>query len=390
METYFASPGRKSGEEIAAQSDRIVNHSVVSAMLKLVSGMLAILNSDRQVVALNDDLADYLGVSDLSAAFGLRPGEAVSCVHAHDMPAGCGTGPFCDSCEAAVAIVTSLQTKKPVTRKCAIETQKNDKTYDLFLQVQAVPVEVEGDTFVILFVQDISASQKWAAMEQVFFHDINNILAGVVSVSNLLLMESSGENRDMVQQLSISSRRITQEVAIQRCLLNSEAHTYSPIWSNISLNEVFSELAATFDTHPAAKGKRLIVPTDVPPIKMKTDFSLLLRVLNNMLVNAFEATDEGGRVVVSYRDVGDELQFSVWNNREIDSSIRQRLFQRNVSTKGGLGRGIGTYSMKLFGEEMLGGKVDYSTSAEEGTQFSLTIDKFRNTSVVSVSPISSR
>jgi sensor histidine kinase regulating citrate/malate metabolism len=34
-----------------------------------------------------------------------------------------------------------------------------------------------------------------------------------------------------------------------------------------------------------------------------------------------------------------------------------------------VGRGIGTYSMKLFGEKYLKGKVWFTSSAENGTSF---------------------
>ncbi len=386
METHFACPKRCTPEEVAVQNEAVTNHPVVSGMLSLVSGMLAILNRDRQVVALNDQLADYLGIENLSAAFGLQPGEAVSCIHAHDMPAGCGTGPYCSSCGAAVSIVTSLNTDKPDSRKCALEITGNGKKHDLFLQVQSIPIEVEGQPFLLLFLQDISAQQKWAAMEQVFFHDINNILAGVVSVSNLLLMESTIENRDMVQQLFQSSRRIAQEVAIQRYLLSSDSRTYTPIWSNVSLQSVFDELATIFDTHPAAQGKSLSCPRDVSTTMIKTDYSLLLRVLNNMLVNAFEATPSGGTVLVECVEKAGDIRFTVWNEGEIPVEIQQRLFQRNVSTKEGLGRGIGTFSMKLFGEEILGGKIDFESSSDKGTTFRFILSREGNSGVVSNAP----
>lgn len=386
METYFASPLRSAQEEIDQQTQLVMDHPVVSGMLKVIGGMLAVLNEQRQVIALNDELANYLGIDSLSQVCGLRLGEAVACIHADDMPGGCGTGPLCDSCGAAVAVVTSLNEKTVASRKCAIEVIRNGKKTDLFLQIQSVPLEVDSATYLLLFVQDISASQKWAAMEQVFFHDINNILAGVVLISNLLLMESNSENRDMVQQLFRSSKRISQEVAIQRCLLNSEVHSYAPAWGNVSIESVFTELATIFDNHPVVQGKNLIVPEDIPSTIVKTDFSLLLRILNNMLVNAFEATEANGEVVMSYKESGEDVTFSVWNAIEIPKEIRKRLFQRNVSTKGGLGRGIGTYSMKLFGEDVLGGKVEYHSSKESGTLFRLTIDKDRRISVATPHP----
>jgi sensor histidine kinase regulating citrate/malate metabolism len=62
----------------------------------------------------------------------------------------------------------------------------------------------------------------------------------------------------------------------------------------------------------------------------------------------------------------------VWNVGEISKDVTKRIFQRNFSTKEEAGRGIGTYSMKLLGEEFLGGQVNFTTSKKEGTVFRFT------------------
>ena len=51
--------------------------------------------------------------------------------------------------------------------------------------------------------------------------------------------------------------------------------------------------------------------------------------------------------------------------------IVPRIFQRNFSTKAEAGRGIGTYSMKLLGEDVLGGEVGFTSSEKDGTVFRL-------------------
>lgn len=66
----------------------------------------------------------------------------------------------------------------------------------------------------------------------------------------------------------------------------------------------------------------------------------------------------------------DAAIFSVWNPETIHPDVARRIFQRNFSTKDAPGRGIGTFSMKLLGEKILGGKVRFTTSALEGTFFS--------------------
>jgi len=52
--------------------------------------------------------------------------------------------------------------------------------------------------------------------------------------------------------------------------------------------------------------------------------------------------------------------------------IQLQLFKRSFSTKG-IGRGIGTYSMKLFGEKYLKGRVGFESTEENGTTFFIEI-----------------
>jgi sensor histidine kinase regulating citrate/malate metabolism len=50
----------------------------------------------------------------------------------------------------------------------------------------------------------------------------------------------------------------------------------------------------------------------------------------------------------------------VTNPGEMPESVQLQVFKRSFSTKGTDGRGIGTYSMKLFGEKYLQGEVGFS------------------------------
>lgn len=43
------------------------------------------------------------------------------------------------------------------------------------------------------------------------------------------------------------------------------------------------------------------------------------------------------------------------------------------ATKEQTGRGLGTFSMKLLGEEILGGRVEFTSSAQNGTVFKLDL-----------------
>jgi signal transduction histidine kinase len=101
---------------------------------------------------------------------------------------------------------------------------------------------------------------------------------------------------------------------------------------------------------------------------------LVSRVLVNMLKNALEATPRGGVVSLLARAFDTGIEFSVWNAGEISPIVAARIFERHFSTKGGVGRGLGTYSMKKLGEGCLGGTVGFE-SGERGTVFKFTLPR---------------
>jgi signal transduction histidine kinase len=369
MDTHFAPVERVHEDELVTEIRIVSHHPLVSGLLHSISGLIAVLNEHRQIVALNDSFLKMIGIDDSAKALGLRPGEALECIHAHDDPAGCGTTMFCPTCGAAVAIVSSLSQREPVERICALSANRAGKNVDIALLVKSHPIEIDNKRFLLLFLQDITQQQQRAALERTFFHDVNNMLGALLGASELLNLKEPSELTKTIYQASL---RLTKEVAIQRCLLKDESCNYEPSWFEFTTEEMFRELHSFFGSHPVARGKRISMPEDYPLVSIKTDVSLLLRVLFNMVINALEATDENGEVKIWIVQDGDILSFCVWNAGEIPMDIAKRIFQRNFSTKEQDGRGIGTYSMKLLGEELLGGQVSFTTSEKEGTVFRFT------------------
>ena len=371
MDTYFAPAERASEKEVAAEIEIINNNPVMSGLLHSISGLLAILDEHRQIVAINDSFLKMLGINDPSEALGLRPGEALQCIHAYEEPAGCGTTKFCSTCGAAIAIVSSLCSDRPAERICALPANRGDRTVDIVLLVRSHPIKIDGKKFLLLFLQDITIQQQRAALERTFFHDVNNMLTGLVGASEMLSIENS--QSDLVNAIHQASLRLKKEVDLQRCLLQSESSTYQPLWQKIGPERVIEELQSFFTNHPAAKSRNLQFQASFPDLSIKTDMSLLLRVICNMIINALESTEENGIVKVWLEHKDHFLSFYVWNREPMPQDIAQRIFQRNFSTKDGGGRGIGTYSMKLFGEQILGGRVSFKSSQEEGTVFRFSL-----------------
>lgn len=372
LHTYFADPERATDQELTTEIEIANDSPVISGLLNSISGMLAILNEHRQILALNVSFLKMLGIEDPFETLGLRPGEAVGCIHANKGPCGCGTSKLCSTCGAAIAIVSSLSEDKPAEKICSLTINKGEQEIDLALLVRSQPINIKEQRFLLLFLQDITLQQQRAALENTFFHDVNNMLSTIVMASELLTTNDI-DNAKYINAIQKSASRLRDEVAIQRNLLQGESYTYKPFWVEVKPEQIIEELQTFVSILPQAHNKKVHFQLSCKNKSIKTDLSLLLRTLNNMIKNALEATDPGREVKVWLDDDDNNFSFHVWNHIPIPEGIGYRIFQRNFSTKEGDGRGIGTFSMKLFGEKVLGGKIEFTSSQEKGTEFKFTL-----------------
>jgi PAS domain-containing protein len=369
METFFAPTQRLEREDLAHATHAVAVNPIIKALLNTVSGMLAVLNEQRQILAINDAFLKLLGIQDAENALGLRPGEALRCIYRDASQDGCGTSAYCTTCGAAIAMVSCLSSGQPVEKECAVTVEMNGSARDLFLRVRACPITVEDQRLILLFIQDITRQQQWEALGRVFFHDLSNIIYALVGSSESLLDEATHPNHIMVERIHRLSLRLAREVQMQKHLTQMADADYHPDVQPTTVDQIFHELQIAFDTHPAARNRRIVFADEHREIVFKSDFFLVVRVLTNMIVNALEATDQDNPIKVWAMPEDKRLSFYVWNHRVVDPQVIDRVFQRNISTKAYSGRGLGTYSIKLFGETFLNGKVDFSSSEAEGTTF---------------------
>jgi signal transduction histidine kinase len=354
----------------------VSNSPIVDMLMKTVNGIFIVLNDQRRIIASNDAFLNLLGTDNIKKIFGARLGDALRCVHAPSTPTGCGTGQFCSTCGAAAAIEKAIESNHAVQEKCcatiaAISEAGDYKTVDICFMVNAAPLILMGERFILLFLQDITEQEDWAALESAFFHDINNTITALLGTSEMAVRKN--KNNDLVKSVYQLSLRLTKEIEIQNILVRAEYDNYRLAMQETSAEKIFSELEVFFSNNPRAVGRVLSYPESCPADTIFTDHMLLLRILTNMVTNACEASEIGDRVRIGIEKKGDALVFSVWNKQYIPARISQRIFQKHFSTKGGSGRGIGTHAIKLFGERYLKGRISFTTSREAGTTFSFRL-----------------
>jgi signal transduction histidine kinase len=366
----FAPAERASARSVLRDAETLRPAAFAEQVVQVIPSILMILNRQRQVVYKNQRLMEFLGASSDRDILGKRPGELFHCIHAYENGAGCGTTEFCRECGAAKSILKSQKEQLLVTDECRVTTTSGD-AYEF--RVFASPHTFEGRAYTVFVVEDIREEKRRQALERTFFHDINNILNAIVGGSTLLGMaedpESAAEFANMVE---VAAVQLADEIGSHRRLLQAENHELSASISTVWTLELLRELVGFFAVSEDWRDRSVVIDETSRDVEIETDQALLHRVLGNMLKNALEATSGSDEVRIACARKGDSVEFSVHNPGSMPRSVQLQMFHRSFSTKG-KGRGIGTYSMKLFGERYLKGNVWFSTSDGEGTTFIISV-----------------
>jgi two-component system NtrC family sensor kinase len=111
--------------------------------------------------------------------------------------------------------------------------------------------------------------------------------------------------------------------------------------------------------------------TEVPDVM--GDFSALIQVFTNLMLNAVDAVGPGGRVLVHTEKVEDKVAVSVADDGPgIPEEIASKLFQPFTSGKPGRGTGLGlAISRSII--QSLGGTIQYETGSLGGAQFRVSL-----------------
>lgn len=371
MNTYFAPAARIAREQLVRQIKNVSNSPVMSAILQTAAGLLVVINEQRQIVAFNHSFLEKLGIVDPESALGLRLGESLHCHYALDEPNGCGTTRYCSSCGAAIAMMAAIDNDQTTERSCALKATVNGRTEEVCLSVRAQPFVVNRNRWILIYAQDISQQQFWASLEDVFFHDLGNMLCSMKNVSQYVY-DHMPEN-DLLYKLKLIADRVCREVTMQETLSHYKDRQSIVKLAPTRLHVIKEQVFNTVLNKSLADNKILLEEGSTEDISIFTDPMLVSRVLINMLLNALEATAEGASIKL--RTVVDESRVSweVWNDAFIPENIQLRIFQKFFTTKVASGHGLGTFAMKFFGEECLGGTVDFTSTVTEGTTFILSL-----------------
>jgi hypothetical protein len=362
-----------SKERIIKDYEILKQFQPMQQVLQALPYFALILNEYRQIIVSNQKfLKDYVK-SQVKYLFGRRPGEIFQCEHVDREGAECGTSESCAYCGVFNAIKESRARNKPVTRDCRITSRKSGTLVAYDFNVKCVPLKIDGQVFYFLTLIDISHEKRKNAIERIFFHDVINLVGNLKGIVNVLTDDDYLEERgEYMEILSSIAEQLAEEIISQRDLSAAESKNLVVNVQEVNSLELVNSIIENTMFIENKKRCKISVGYDSTDFSFRTDPVLLKRIMVNMMKNALEASQPDSNVIIGCNKKNDKAHFYVHNDNYIPADIRKQIFQRSFSTKE-INRGLGTYSMRLIGENYLKGKVYFTSDKLKGTTFSIDL-----------------
>ncbi|HVO19690.1 MAG TPA: sensor histidine kinase [Anaeromyxobacter sp.] len=359
---------------LADEVARAAASPLIAALLEAAGTAAVVLDPNRQGIACNPSYLAAAGLRDPGEALGMRPGEALGCVHVVGVATGCGTTAACPTCGAALAMRAARRSGRSAERRCALAFRRGEVREEREFRARATLLPIDGAPFLLLTLEDVSAEARRAMVERSFLHDLSNLVVALQSVAEEMppLGEAAAEElRQLAEQMA-------QQVRLQRYLAGGDAQDLEPLaWRPVEISDALELLRRALEREPAARGRAVEWPRVVTGLLVPADPAVLHHVLRAMAVNALEAVPPGERIRVEVHCDLQKASVRIWNPGAIPAEVAPRVFQRYFSTKPEAGRGHGTWSMRALGEGVLGGSVSFATSEADGTSFQVTLPRER-------------
>jgi two-component system NtrC family sensor kinase len=221
-------------------------------------------------------------------------------------------------------------------------------------------------------------------------HEINSPIGSILSNNQVIIrsLELIGKAMEGGEAAALEkARRIVETcqslVAIDKiaCERISEVvrglKTFARVDSSelrkVNLNE---HLQNTLKLTHGEFRRRIHVETDfgdLPPVECHAQ--MINQVFLNLLVNAGQAIEGEGKVVVRTRREGEGVHISISDTgRGIKPEDRQKIFAGGFTTKAvGIGTGLGLAISKKIVEETHGGSLSFESEIGVGTTFHIRI-----------------
>ncbi len=203
-------------------------------------------------------------------------------------------------------------------------------------------------------------------------HEIRNPLAGI-SANVQVLADIIPDKESYQKFFTIILDEINRVEKIIKDLLDY-ARPSKPLLSPVSLKNIFEHLHSLLSPQLTRQKIKLDIPITNENISLLGDFSQIIQVLLNCIMNSAHAMPEGGTIQLTYNEQPETITVSV-NDQGIGikKDLLAKIFEPFFTTRAkGLGLGL-SVTKKIMEDHK--GLIEIHSSEGKGTEVVLTFQK---------------
>ncbi|MBF0156048.1 MAG: response regulator [Magnetococcales bacterium] len=219
-------------------------------------------------------------------------------------------------------------------------------------------------------------------VERMVRHDLKGPLAGIIGAPELLMEDANltDGQKALLKMITRSGYTLLEMINRSTDLIKMESGHYTLQRQFFDIHEKIRKILADLQISISSKNIQAIIRNGSgsgsrDEFLVSGEKMLCYPMLYNLLLNAVEASPHDGVVEVTLYHRGDHDEIRITNSGAVPEEIRQRFFEKYVTSGKKMGTGLGTYSAWLVAKTH-GGDVSLDSSREGMTTVTVRLPAF--------------
>lgn len=245
------------------------------------------------------------------------------------------------------------------------------------LEVRHTPVSWAGQAATLYSLRDITERKQMEQIKEdvnrILHHDLISPLNPIVSLPQLLMDNTNitPDQKQILKMISQAGNRMLGMVRLSLNLYKMELGSFEFSPEPVNLLATFHDILADLSERTRSRTVLVHIVLENRPAHPRDVFwalaesNLCYSMFSNLILNSIEASSPGGVVTIRLAAIGRAV-VSIHNAGAVPAGIRDRFFEKYVTSGKSQGTGLGTYSAQLIART-LGGAIRMRTSDQDGT-----------------------
>lgn len=130
-------------------------NDILRSVFDAMPSLVFVVDDDVRIQEYNAAAAELL-LFKRPSVLQRRSGEVLNCLHAADVPEGCGRAPVCKDCVIRNSVAEAFRGHRVVRRRKKLEILREGNNVEIYALITASPFHFQERPLVLLVIEDIS------------------------------------------------------------------------------------------------------------------------------------------------------------------------------------------------------------------------------------------